>query len=185
MSKEAEDEDLRYPVKREEQQGEFEREYNEQLKRQLLEDIRMLPSNLEYAIHNLDALQFDLPYRPEGWTVKQLIHHIADSHIMAYTRFKLALTEENPVIKPYEQNAWASLPDSNLPVNVSLTLLHALHARWYQLMNELTEQQWQRAIWHPEREELLTLWQLLKSYSWHGRHHTAHITKLRERMNWK
>lgn len=184
MAEEAEDEGLRYPVKREEQQKEFESSYDEQLKIQLLHDIQMLPSNLECAIHNLDAAQFDIPYRPGGWTVKQLIHHIADSHINAYTRFKLALTEENPVIKTYEQNAWASLPDSSLPVNISLTLLHALHTRWYQLMNELTEQQWQRAVWHPEREELLTLWWLLKSYAWHSRHHTAHITRLRERMNW-
>lgn len=181
----AEEEDLRYPIGKEEQQKEFAAAYNELLKAQLLIDIKMLPSNLEFAIQNLDAAQLDTPYRKGGWTVKQLIHHVADSHINAYTRFKLGLTEDNPIIKPYNQDAWAALPDTGeLPVNVSLTLLHALHVRWYTLLQDLNENQWQRTIYHPERKVSITLWSLLKSYAWHSRHHTAQITNLRKRMNW-
>jgi uncharacterized damage-inducible protein DinB len=181
----AKGEDLRYPIGKEEEQEEYGSEYDEQLKIQLLTDIKMLPSGLEYAIQNLDAAQLETSYRPGGWTVKQLVHHVADSHINAYTRFKLGLTEDNPTIKPYDQEEWAKLSDTEkLPVNISLTLLHAVHARWCQLMSDLNESQWQRTIYHPERKVKITLWQLLKSYAWHSRHHTAHITKLRERMNW-
>lgn len=177
--------DLRYPIGKEEEQEEYKSEYDEQLKKELLENIKMLPSNLEYAIQNLDAAQLEIPYRPGGWTIKQLVHHVADSHINAYTRFKLGLTEDNPTIKPYDQEAWAKLSDTEkLPVNISLTLLHAIHARWCQLMGDLDESQWQRTIYHPERKVKITLWQLLKSYAWHSRHHTAHITTLRERMKW-
>ena len=177
--------DLRYPIGKEEERDVYGRIYSDALKYELLNDIKVLPAMLEFAIQNLNADQLDTPYRPGGWTVHQLIHHIADSHINAYVRFKLALTEDNPVIKPYDQAAWAALPDTkNLPINISLTLLHALHARWYQLMYDMTEEQWQRTIYHPERKRSLTLWELLKSYSWHGLHHTAHITKLRERMKW-
>ncbi|MDQ2720847.1 MAG: putative metal-dependent hydrolase [Bacteroidota bacterium] len=179
------DKDLRYPIGQENEQPVYESKYDEQLKTQLLDDIRMLPSNLEYAIQNLDSHQLETPYRPEGWTVKQLIHHVADSHMNAYMRFKLGLTEDNPTIKPYDQEAWANLPDTqNLPVNISLTLLHALHARWFELMSDIHESQWQRTVYHPERKATITLWELLRTYSWHSRHHTAHITMLRERMKW-
>jgi uncharacterized damage-inducible protein DinB len=182
---ENEEQRLRYPVGIEEERDVYSKTYSDALKHELLNDIKMLPAMLELAVQNLDADQLDTPYRPGGWTVHQLIHHIADSHINAYIRFKLALTEDNPVIKPYDQDAWATLPDTkNLPINISLTLLHALHARWYQTMYDMTEEQWQRTIYHPERKRTLTLWELLKSYSWHGLHHTAHITKLRERMKW-
>ena len=178
-------EDLRYPIGKVNEQEGYESEYNEQLKTQLLNDIKMLPSNLEYAIQNLDDAQLNTPYRPGGWTVKQLVHHVADSHINAYIRFKLGLTEDNPTIKPYDQDAWSNLSDTQkLPINISLTLLHALHARWCQLMYDLSEDQWQRTIYHPERKVAITLWALLKSYAWHSRHHTAHIIKLRERMKW-
>lgn len=177
--------DLRYPIGKEEEQKAFKIDFNPQLKQQLISDIKFLPANLEYAIQNLDAAQLETPYRPGGWTVKQLIHHVADSHINAYTRFKFGLTEDNPTIKPYDQDAWSRLSDTeNLPVNISLTLLHALHLRWNQLMEDMSEDQWQRTIYHPERKISMSLWDLLKSYSWHSRHHTAHITKLRERMNW-
>jgi len=182
----AHDEDFRYPIGKEDQQEEFERPFNERLKRSLIGEIKMLPSNLEYAIQNLDEAQLQAPYRPGGWTIHQLVHHVADSHINAYVRFKLGLTEENPVIKPYEQDAWAKLPETQkLPVNISITLLHALHARWCQCMEERTEAEWQRTIYHPERKIELSLWELLKSYAWHGKHHTAQILRLRERMNWK
>lgn len=179
-----EDERLRYPIGRENEQEDFKKEFNNELKDSLLIDIKMLPSSLEFAIQNLDASQFETPYRSGGWTVQQLVHHVADSHINAYLRFKLALTENNPTIKPYDQEAWALLPDSKLPVNLSTTLLFALHARWYQLMKDMKDNEWQRTLYHPERKIELTLWELLKSYAWHSRHHVAQILKLRERMEW-
>ncbi len=176
---------LQYPIGRETDAPYFNSPYDEGLKLQLLQDIRMLPANLEYAIQDLDRHQIETPYRPGGWTVQQLIHHVADSHMNAYIRFKIGLTEENPTIRAYDQEAWAKLPDTkNLPVNISLTLLHSLHARWYQLLFDMTEGQWQRKIYHPVKQQTLTLWDLLKGYSWHSRHHTAHITNLRERMKW-
>ncbi|MDP4283704.1 MAG: putative metal-dependent hydrolase [Bacteroidota bacterium] len=181
----APDEDLQYPIGKENEQEEYESDFNEQLKITLLADIKMLPVALENAIQNLDADQLETPYRQGGWTVKQLVHHVADSHINAYTRFKLGLTEETPAIKPYDQNAWADLSDTQkLPINISLTLLHALHSIWYQVLSDLDEKQWQRSIYHPGSKTTITLWHLLKSYAWHSRHHTAQIIKLRERMNW-
>ena len=179
-----EDEKLRYPIGRETEQEEFNKEFNSELKNSLLMDIKMLPSSLEFAIQNLDAAQFETQYRPGGWTVQQLVHHVADSHINAYIRFKLALTENNPAIKPYDQDAWALLPDSKLPVNLSITLLFALHARWYELMERMNKSEWERTIYHPERKTELILWALLKSYAWHSRHHVAQIIQLRERMKW-
>jgi uncharacterized damage-inducible protein DinB len=177
--------DLRYPIGKENEQKEYGSKFNEQLKLSLIEDITILPSSLEYAIQDLDATQLETLYRPGGWTVQQLIHHIADSHINAYMRFKLGLTEKTPVVKPYDQDAWANLSDTKkLPVNISITLLHALHLRWCSLMSDMDENQWQCAIYHPGRKIEIPLWDLLKSYAWHSRHHLAHITALRERMGW-
>ncbi len=179
------DADLRYPIGKLREDKWSGSAFGHTIKNQLLHDIKMLPANLEYSIHNLDEQQLETPYRPDGWTIKELIHHIADSHINAYTRFKLGLTENNPTIKTYDEAAWAQLPDTkHLPVNISLTLLHALHARWYQLLYDMNDAQWERTIFHPERNASITLWELLKLYSWHSRHHTAHITHLRERMKW-
>lgn len=181
----AEDDDFRYPIGKENEQEGFGSEFNESLKLSLINDIKHLPNFLDLAIQNLDAEQIETPYRPGGWTIQQLVHHIADSHINAYMRFKLGLTEDNPVIKPYDQDAWANLSDTKkLPVNISVTLLHALHARWFSLMKDMNESQWLRTIYHPERKVKITLWNLLKSYAWHSRHHLAHITRLRERMGW-
>jgi len=181
----AHDEKLRYPVGREEEQEVYKSKYSDELKTSLITDIKMLPSSLEFAIQNLDASQLETPYRAGGWTVQQVVHHVADSHMNAYIRFKLGLTEHNPVIKPYDQEAWASLSDSKqIPVNISITLLYSLHARWCQLMEEMAETEWQRTIYHPERELELTMWDLLKSYAWHCRHHVAHILQLREREIW-
>ncbi len=178
-------EDLSLPIGKESEATYFNSLFDEKIKTELLHDIKMHPAQLEYAIQDLDEQQLETPYRPGGWTVKELVHHVADSHINAYVRFKLGLTELNPAIKPYDQDAWSKLPDTkNLPVNISLTLLHSLHARWYQLMYDMTDEQWQRTVYHPERQQTLSLWNLLKSYSWHSRHHTAHITSLRERMKW-
>lgn len=179
------EQDLRYPIGRDTGDSFFGKEYSEQTKEALLNDIKVLPALLERAVQDLDKSQLDTPYRPGGWTVHQLVHHIADSHMNAIIRFKLALTEDNPTIKPYDEAAWAQLSDTkNLPINISLTLLHAMHARWYQLMFDMNDIQWQRTIYHPERKKTMTTWEMLKSYSWHCRHHTAHVTKLRERMNW-
>jgi uncharacterized damage-inducible protein DinB len=176
---------MRFPIGKEEDQEGYKSDFNESLKSSLIEDVRVLPVSLDYAVQNLDAAQLATPYREGGWTVNQLIHHVADSHINAYVRFKLALTEDVPVIKPYDQDLWANLSDTKkLPVNISITLLHALHSRWCQCMDDMAETQWQRRIYHPERKEEITLWSLLKSYAWHGKHHTAHILSLRERMKW-
>lgn len=181
----AQDEKLRYPIGREEEQEAYKRGSNNELKVSLINEIKMLPSSLEFAIQNLDASQLETPYRPDGWTVQQVVHHVADSHMNAYMRFKLGLTEENPTIKPYDQEAWANLSDSKkVPVNISITLLYSLHARWSQLMKDMVESEWQRTIYHPQREVEMSLWDLLKSYAWHGRHHVAHILQLRKREGW-
>ncbi|MBX2924308.1 MAG: putative metal-dependent hydrolase [Chitinophagaceae bacterium] len=150
-----------------------------------LAEIKYLPQWLENALLNLDEAQLRTPYREGGWSIQQLVHHVADSHINAYCRFRLGLTESNPVIRPYDEKSWAELYDvTHLPVNISITLLHTLHARWYALLESLTEADWHRTVYHPGQAKTLTLWYLLGSYAWHGKHHTAHITKLRERMSW-
>lgn len=149
-------------------------------------DIKFLPDQLEAAILNLDEKQLHTPYREGGWTVQQVVHHVADSHMNAYIRFKLGLTEDNPTIKPYNEKLWAEFNDvQKLPINISLTLLHALHQRWYEALKYITDDQWNnRTVFHPEHKKTLRLWYLLGMYSWHGRHHVAHITSLRERMKW-
>ena len=173
-------EDLRYPIGKYISQPFSDKQLNE-----WLIDITNLPQHLENAVMNLDEAQVNTPYRPEGWTVKQLVHHVADSHMNAYIRFKLGLTEENPTIKPYEEAAWADLSDTrNLPFNLSLTILHALHARWMEILKNITEEEWNRTVFHPEQKKEISLWHLLGMYAWHGRHHTAHVTALKERMKW-
>ncbi len=171
--------DARYPI------GKYEAQVfsNEQKEKWLL-DIKFLPEDLENALNNLDAHQLNTPYREEGWTINQVVHHIADSHMNAYLRFKLGLTENAPTIKPYNEKEWAKLADNNLPVNVSVTLLHALHQRWYALIKDLSEDQFERTVVHPEHGRIMSLWFLLGLYAWHGKHHIAHITSLRESKGW-
>jgi uncharacterized damage-inducible protein DinB len=172
--------DLRYPIGKPEHQP-----YSEELRQAWINDIKFLPQLLENALLNLDEAQLQTPYREGGWTVHQVAHHIADSHINAYCRFKLGLTEDNPTIRPYEEKLWAELNDVKiLPVNISVTLLYAMHIRWYVMISELTEADWQRTVYHPQQEKKLTLWQLLCIYAWHGKHHVAHITALRDRNHW-
>ncbi len=173
-------EDLRYPI------GKYlPQSFSESQLQEWLIDIKFLPLHLENAILNLDESQINTPYRPDGWTVKQLVHHVADSHMNAYIRFKLGLTEDNPTIKSYDEGAWANLPDThNLPINISLTLLHALHARWMEVIKGIKGDEWNKTVFHPEQKKEITLWHLLGMYSWHGKHHVAHITALRERMKW-
>jgi hypothetical protein len=172
--------DLSYPI------GKYvPQPFSEELLKEWMNDIRYLPNHLENALLNLDEAQIDTPYRPDGWTVKQLVNHVADSHMNAFIRFKLGLTEDKPVIKPYLQDAWVQLADTNhTAVNLSVTLLHALHARWTTLLQYIAPDEWNRVVVHPEYQKEMSLWYLLGLYAWHGKHHTAHITALRERMNW-
>jgi hypothetical protein len=172
--------DERYPI------GKFEPvPYSDKERDSLLSDILFLPRKLEFAIVNLDETQLASPYRKDGWTVKQVVHHVADSHMNAYIRFKLGLTEDQPTIKPYKEDKWALLHDvEHVPINISLTLLHALHTRWYDLLKHFEASDWDRTVIHPEHGKIITLWDLLGTYAWHGRHHSAHITSLRERMGW-
>ncbi|OFW14705.1 MAG: metal-dependent hydrolase [Acidobacteria bacterium RIFCSPLOWO2_12_FULL_67_14] len=145
--------------------------------------IAELPARMRAAVSDLTDPQLDTPYRPGGWTVRQLVHHVADSHANGYIRLKLALTEDEPTIKPYRQDAWASLPDSRLRVSISLGMLDAVHARWSSLWQALEPAQFARRFRHPELG-LLTLDTHLQLYAWHSRHHVAHITALRKREGW-
>ncbi|MBZ5521993.1 MAG: putative metal-dependent hydrolase [Acidobacteriia bacterium] len=149
-----------------------------------IEEIAALPGHFRQAVAGLSNEQLDTPYRDGGWTVKQLAHHVPDSHMNAYIRFKLALTENTPTIKPYDENAWAKLKDSEqTPVEVSLTLLEALHTRWVNLLKSLKADDFERKLNHPE-SGVFTLDQMLALYAWHGKHHTAHVTSLRQRKKW-
>ena len=172
--------DLRYPV------GEFRfpASVSAQDLTRFIEQIAQAPSCLRAAIASLGDAQLDTPYRPGGWTVRQVAHHVPDSHINSYVRFRLALTEDQPVIKPYEESRWAELADARtLPLEPSLALLENLHARWVPLLRSLSLADWKRSFRHPELG-LVSLENNAALYAWHGRHHVAHITALRERMGW-
>ena len=173
-------ETLQYPI------GKYiEQPFSDKQLKEWLLDIQALPQHIEYAITNLDEAQLETPYRDGGWTVKQVVHHVADSHMNAYIRFKLGLTEDNPTIKPYEEKLWAEMIDTkNIPINVSITLLHALHKRWCEILKSISGGEWDRTVVHPEHGRQMTLWYLMGMYAWHCRHHVAHITSLRERMGW-
>ena len=149
-----------------------------------IQTVRLLPERLRAAVAGLNDVQLDTPYREGGWTVRQVVHHLADSHAVAYIRCKLALTEDWPTIKPYDEAAWAKLADSRLlPVDVSLALIDALHARWVALLESLSEEDFQKGYNHPERGRV-NLAKALAMYDCHSRHHTAHITGLRARQGW-
>jgi hypothetical protein len=149
-----------------------------------IDEIEGAPEKLRHAVRGLSETQLDTPYRPEGWMVRQVVHHLPDSHLNAYTRFKLTLTEDGPTIKPYQEDKWAELPDSRLtPPEVSMALLEALHKRWVTLLRSLSPAQLSRKFDHPETG-IKTLDETLALYAWHGRHHVAHITSLRERKGW-
>ncbi|HUV68328.1 MAG TPA: bacillithiol transferase BstA [Terracidiphilus sp.] len=149
----------------------------------LIQSLHMLPERLRAAVNGLSETQLDTPYREGGWTVRQVVHHVADSHVNAYIRFKLALTEDWPTIKAYDEAAWAELADSRLPVDGSLAIIEAVHQHWVALMESMTEEDFLKGFVHPKsgRQNLSTA---LALYEWHGRHHTAHITGLRARMGW-
>jgi DinB superfamily len=172
--------DEKYPI------GKYkEQPFSEILLAERLLDIEQLPKALEYAITNLDAHQLDVPYRDGGWNSKQVVHHVADSHMNALIRFKLCLTESNPTIKPYDENAWALLNDVNtVPINISITLLYALHARMLAVLKNVKLAEWERTVFHPESKMEMSLWYLLGMYAWHGKHHVAHINNLRDKKGW-
>lgn len=170
---------LRYPI------GRFKApaENNAATRRGHIETLRLLPERIREAVSGLSEAQLDTPYRDGGWTVRQLVHHVADSHANSYIRFKLALTEDWPTIRPYDEAAWARLADSRLPIDGSLVFIEALHARWVALLESLTDKDFERGFNHPENgRQSLAL--ALAIYEWHSRHHTAHITRLRERQGW-
>ena len=172
--------DLRYPI------GEFDRNYevSTAARAARIQIIKDLPSAVSNAVAGLSEAQLDTQYRPEGWTVRQTVHHIADSHSNSLTRFKLALTEdEPPTIRPYYEERWAELADSKLPVDVSLKMLESIHTRWAALLDSMRDDDFKREFIHPETGN----WPLegaLALYAWHSLHHTAHITRLREREGW-
>jgi hypothetical protein len=171
---------LRYPIGGPKRAGSF----TAQQRSAAIEGIRQLPRSLRSAVVVLSEEQLETPYRPGGWTVRQLVHHVADSHMNAYIRVRLGLTEDWPTVVPYQENRWAVLEDARAAaVLTSLDLLQALHARWAQLFASLEEQDWKRGYVHPEngRESIE---QAAILYDWHGRHHTAHVTQLSARMGW-
>jgi len=177
-------EDLRYPI------GKFEwvpPENGEQMakrRKHYIEVLEQLPANFARALHGLSPAQLETPYRPEGWTVRQLAHHVPDSHANAYIRFKLALTEYEPTIKPYKEDMWAKLADTaQTPIEISQQMLAALHARWVTLLRAMDSSDFARTLRHPEIG-VLDLNRMLALYAWHSAHHTAHITSLRQRMGW-
>jgi DinB superfamily len=171
--------DLRYPI------GEFRlhASITPATRSEAIEAIAALPAQMRSAVSGLSESQLDTTYRPGGWTVRQVVHHVPDSHVNAYIRLKLALTEDNPTIKPYDQDAFAKLADQRLPIDVSLSLLDALHARWTTVLRALAADQFARPLVHPEIGPI-TVDYLVHHYSWHSRHHVAHITRLREREGW-
>lgn len=173
--------DLRYPI------GRFTRPASLTAadRERAIEVIMNTPAQLRRAVEDLSPAQLDTPYRPEGWTVRQVVHHLPDSHMNSYVRFKLALTEDEPTIKPYDESRWAELPDAQrTPVETSLVLLAALHQRWVTLLRSMSEAQWARTMRHPETG-VQRLDQVLALYAWHGPHHVAQITELRKRNGWR
>jgi uncharacterized damage-inducible protein DinB len=171
--------DLRYPI------GEFDSgiEITPELRQELIQTIKDLPAKIAAAVKGLSDEQLNTPYRPEGWTVRQTVHHVADSHINSLCRFKLAMTEENPTIRPYFEDRWAELADSKLPIDVSMKIIEGVHIRWVALLESMTDEDFQRPLKHPDSGEW-TVEKFLALYAWHSRHHTAHITRLRERNGW-
>lgn len=173
-------ETLRYPI------GQFDHEqvFTVNDAQQHVVSIAEFPVKLTELVGKWGDDRLDTPYRPEGWTVRQLVHHVADSHINAYVRTKLALTEDNPTIKPYEEGEWAKLPDSSLDIAPSLVILRSLHQRWVTILESLTEADWQRTYFHPGSQRTVPLTEVVAHYAWHGEHHYQHVYRLAERNGW-
>jgi hypothetical protein len=172
--------DPRYPIGR----FNFDGPPDPKQRQKFIEDIEQTPAALRAAVEGLSPQQIATAYRDGGWTLRQVVHHVPESHMNAYIRFKLALTEDTPTIKPYREDCWAKLPDvESTPLQVSLDLLASLHDRWVRLLRSMTPQEWKRSFNHPELG-IMPLEKNLALYSWHGRHHVAHITELRKKMGW-
>jgi hypothetical protein len=154
------------------------------LRRAAIADIASLPQKIRAAVANLTDGQLDTRYRPDGWTVRQLVHHVADSHMNGFARVKLALTEDRPTIKPYDENAWSTLADMRLPIEISLDILDGVHRRWTEVYAGMSPGDYAKTFVHPEHGKIFTLDDHLQNYSWHSRHHVAHITALRTREGW-
>ena len=173
---------LRYPVGKFTDPGSF----NPLKIKGFIDNIEKFPSAISSEVMSLSEEQLDTPYRPDGWTVRQVVHHVADSHINSYCRFKLAMTEDNPTIKPYLEERWAETPDGKTAnITISLNLLSALHVRWVMFMRTFKDEDYSRTFHHPQHNKDLSLWYALALYDWHCRHHLAHITSLKKRNNWK
>lgn len=173
--------DLRYPIGRHTHPESITREQ----RARFIDDIAACPAAIRAAVKGLDDTRLDTPYRDGGWTVRQVVHHVPDSHLQAYVRIKLALTEDEPTIKAYEEDRWAELPEArSAPIEMSLALLDAVHARWIAALRALEPGQFARCYFHPQQQRALSVDQTLALYSWHGRHHVAHIQSLREREGW-
>ena len=173
-------ENLKYPI------GKFEAEENIPHERTLENIQKMIhfPDKLSDCLQNMDDHQLDTPYRYDGWTVRQLVHHIADSHTHCYIRFKLALTEDNPIIKPYKQNIWAELPDYLEEIQTDILFIKILHKKWGALLLKMNRDDWGKTFVNPESQKIFSLRTTLAMYVWHGNHHLAHISGLKERMGW-
>lgn len=171
--------DLSFPIGKHDKNSEITIEQ----RNQFINEIAELPEKLRGAAENLTDEQLDTAYRPDGWTIRQTVHHVGDSHLNSFIRFKLALTEDAPVIRPYAEEKWAETGEYKMPVDVSLRLIEALHERWANLLNSMSDADFARKLVHPDSGDW-TLGKMLGLYAWHGKHHTAHITKLRERNNW-
>jgi uncharacterized damage-inducible protein DinB len=172
--------DPRYPIGKLEMPGQV----SQARRQQAIDEIASTPAKLRAAVKGLNEAQLDTPYRQGGWTVRQVVHHVPDSHLNAYVRLKLALTEDSPTIKPYDEAAWANLADSkSTPIEVSLALMDSVHDRWDRIWRSLKPEHFARKLVHPENGERTVDW-LLFLYEWHGKHHTAHITELRKQKGW-
>jgi uncharacterized damage-inducible protein DinB len=171
--------DLRYPTGRLQPKSTF----TASERRAAIDVIAATPARLRAAVRGLSDAQLDTPYRPGGWTVRQLVHHVADSHMNAFIRLRLALTEDHPTIKPYNEAEWAKLADATMPIDISLDLLDRLHQRMVHLLRSMKDEDFARTLHHPENGTM-TVDALLNVYAWHGPHHTAHVTSLRERSKW-
>ena len=173
-------EKLKYPI------GRYQVEVNidKAAVKRFIKEIESLPDRLDEEVKGLTGQQLKTPYRPEGWNIQQVVHHIADSHMNAYIRFKLALTEDKPIVKPYDEKLWAELPDSkSVDINVSIALIDSLHKRWTTLLKQLSDKELNKEFLHPE-SGMKNLRETICHYAWHGNHHLAQITSLKQRMNW-
>lgn len=172
------DANLQYPV------GKFEpKPFSNELKENLLKELAALPSAMEAAIEGLTQEQLHTPYREGGWSPAQFVHHMADSSINYYARCKFALAQDNPIVTPFDQDAWIKLNDNTVPVELSITLLHAIHKKWEALLSNLSESDWMRTVVYPDREKPVKLWNLLLVSIWHGKHHTQQIIAFRKNKN--